>query len=91
MVIGVIIAIGSIITKEKSKKITDLIIQHLLTKQDHKDDLEGISLFVYENELNELAGQIVVAVRNLIAKGMIKESESLSGKNQYQLSNDHSL
>ncbi len=48
MVIGVIIAIGSIITKEKSKKITDLIIQHLLTKQDHKDDLEGISLLVYK-------------------------------------------
>jgi hypothetical protein len=72
---------------DNSKKITDLIIQHLLKKQDHTDDLEGISLFVYESVLNELSERVLSTISKLIAQGILVEITTLNGKKNYELKN----
>ena len=70
--------------------MSDIIIQHLLKKKDHKDDLEGISLFVYENELKNLSNEIMSTISDLISKGLLKELKNSSGQKCYQLSDSNS-
>jgi hypothetical protein len=70
---------------DNSTKISDLIIQHLLKKNDHKDDLEGISLFVYETDLNELSKRVLEKIRKLISEGVISEYDDTNGKKYYSL------
>ncbi len=81
---------GTFITKEIRDTLGDIIIQHLLKKKDHKDDLEGISIFVYEKELENLSGEIMSTIGDLVAKGLLKVSENSVGQKKYQLSNSHS-
>lgn len=69
--------------------MSDFIIQHLLRKKDHQDDLEGISLFIYEKELKNLSSEIISAINELVSKGLLKELENPSGQKSYQLSNSY--
>lgn len=62
------------------------IIKHLLDKKDHTDDLDGITLFVYENEVKELSDKVITTIGDLLSKGLLIESVHPSGKNYYQLS-----
>ncbi len=60
--------------------MSDRIIKYLLDKKDHQDDLEGITLFVYENEVKELSGEVMNAIGILLSKGLLKECENSDGK-----------
>ena len=71
--------------------MSDNIIQHLLQKKDHKDDLEGISLFVYEKELKNLSGEIISTIGDLVSKGLLKELKNSSGQKCYPLSDIYSF
>jgi hypothetical protein len=82
---------GIIKTKINQKNLSDRIIRHLLDKNDHKDDLSGITLFIYENEVKELSGEVMNSIGILLSKGLIKEAESSTGKKYYLLSDNHSF
>lgn len=58
-----------------------------MNKKDHRDDIEGILLFLYENELKQLSGEVTTLIRFLLSKGLLKEFENTSGRKYYQLSN----
>ena len=78
-------------TKINQKNLSDIIIKYLSDKKDHQDNLEGITLFVYENEVKELSGQVMNAIGDLLSKGLLKELENSDGRKSYQLLNLHSL
>jgi len=78
-------------TDSKIKNIDSIIVQHLWEKKDHKDDLDGIALFVYNTEMKNLSDKILIEIAELLSRGLIKESESYPGQKIYQLSDNKTL
>jgi len=70
-------------TETKRKSLSDGIIQHLLQKKDHKDDLEGITLFIYEKELKNLSNEIMDVLADLVTHDLLVEYEHPEGKKYY--------
>jgi hypothetical protein len=75
----------------KKTNINQRIIQHLMEKKGHKDNIEGITLMIYEKEIKHLSDQIMDAIFDLLSRGLIVESSSSSGQKYYQLSDSHSV
>ena len=80
----------SIMCDEQNIDLSKKIIEYLSRKDDQKDDFEGITLFVYEKETKELSGMVLNAIGDLLSKGLLKESEDLTGRKYYHLSELHS-
>ena len=74
-----------------SNEIRNSIIQHLLNNKDHIDDIEGISLFVYNKEIKNLSDEILAEILELISNGLVVEREDFPDKKYYQLSDNKSL
>jgi|WetSurMetagenome_2_1015567.scaffolds.fasta_scaffold56293_2 hypothetical protein len=73
-------------TEAKRKNLSDGIIQHLLERKDHKDDIEGITLFIYEKELKNLSNEIMDVLADLVTHDLLVEHEDTEGKKYYLIS-----
>jgi hypothetical protein len=76
-------------TENEIKNISSIIVQHLQEKKDHKDDLEGITLSIYEKKIRSITDEITSAVNDLLQQGLIIESNNHSGQKIYKLSKDN--
>lgn len=75
-------------TEKEIKNISSIIVQHLREKKDHKDDLEGIALSIYEKKIRSITDEITRAVNDLLLQGLIIESSNHSGQRIYKLNKD---
>ena len=53
-----------------------------------KDDLNGITLAIYETEMSKLSERFMITLSHLIEKGIITKSENQDKKIYYQLTNN---
>ena len=72
-------------TSHKNKDLPERIIEHLRLKKETGDDLDGIALAIYQNEMKGLSDSIINNLSDLIESGKIKEFCSKNGKRYYKL------
>ena len=72
---------------DEEKILFNKIIEHLKHKKDMKDDLNGLTLTIYETEMSKLSERFMKTLALLIEKGIIK-SQDRNGKTYYQLIGD---
>jgi predicted transcriptional regulator with HTH domain len=77
-------------TDLSKESVCYIIIQHLLDTKDHKDDLDGISLSVFDKEMKNLSDDILTGIEELVSKGLIVECKNSSGEKYYRLSEKQS-
>lgn len=73
---------------DEEKILFNRIIEHLKLKKDMKDDLNGITLAIYETEMSKLSERFMITLSHLIEKGIITKSENQDKKIYYQLTNN---
>jgi hypothetical protein len=56
--------------------------------QDHKDDLDGLLLSVYENEIEDISKDVLESISYLTSIGFIEQIKNHTGKNWIVLSVD---
>ena len=71
--------------KKNDTYIQKKIIEYLLSKQDFKDDLDGIILTIMDSELYNLKDIILENLSYLITKLIVTEYVDSYGKRVYQL------
>ena len=68
--------------------MADKIINHLASKNDHQDNLDGLILGLYESEIQVLSQKVTETLSNLISKGIIKEVINSNGERFFKLDKD---
>lgn len=59
-----------------------------MAKQDHKDDLDGILLGVFEKEIERLSRTTLQNIGYLISIGIIEEEKNGDGTGWYRMTDD---
>jgi len=72
----------------KQTDLSERIIEHLISKDNMQDDLEGIVLGIYDKEMKRLSERILCGLSDLVAKKKIIEIKRKNEKRIYQLIND---
>jgi len=73
------------ITAAFNKNICRRILTHLKSKVDHRDNLDGILLGIYEQEIQRLSNRIFRNLGYLISIGTIVEVQNADGSTYYRL------
>ena len=66
--------------------MTQKIIDHLLSTNNKKDDLEGLTLALYNKEMKNLSKVINNTLSQLVSKGIIKQVKNHNGQSYFKLS-----
>ena len=61
------------------------IVEHLMSKEKMKDDLEGISLAIYESGITNVSKKLNMILSQLISKGIIIQTVDHHNKKYYNL------
>ena len=64
------------------------IIEYLHLKKNKEDNLDGILLGLFPEEINAISKQILKNLGYLISTGVIKESKDERGKSFYRIIDD---
>jgi hypothetical protein len=72
--------------KGDSIDMTQKIIDHLLSANGQKDDLEGLTLSLYNKEMKNLSKVITNTLSQLVSKGIIKQIKNHNGRRYFKLS-----
>ena len=67
--------------------ISEKIIEHLKSKADHRDNLDGIVIAIYEKEMKRLTENIIRNLSTLIKKGIVIQTMNYNDVFWYGLSN----
>lgn len=59
-----------------------------MAKQDHKDDLDGILLGVFEKEIERISRTTLQNIGYLITMGIIEEEKNGDGTGWYRVTDD---
>jgi hypothetical protein len=70
------------------KNICRKIVEYLMAKKDHKDDLDGILLGVFEKEIEHLSKTTLQNLGHLISTGIIEEEKNGDGAGWYKITGD---
>jgi hypothetical protein len=70
------------------KNICRKILEYLMAKKDYRDDLDGILLGVYEQEIERLSKTTLQNLGYLVSIGIIKEDKNGDGTVWYKISDD---
>ena len=73
---------------DQEKILFNRIIEHLKHKKDMRDDLNGITLAIYNTEMSKLSERFMITLSHLIEKGIITKSENQDKKIYYQQTNN---
>jgi len=76
------------LTSGLDKNICKKILEYLMAKQDHKDDLDGILLGVFEREIERLSRTTLQNIGYLISMGIIEEEKNGDGTGWYKITGD---
>ena len=77
---------GISLKKGDSIDMTQKIIDHLLSANGKKDDLKGLTLALYNEEMKNLSEVITRTLSQLISKGIIKQVKNHNGRSYFKLS-----
>lgn len=77
---------GINLKKGDSIEMTQKIIDHLLSANDQKDDLKGLTLALYNKEIKNLSKVIYNTLSQLVSKGIIKQVKNHNGRSYFKLS-----
>ena len=70
---------------DNQTSVAQRIIEHLKLKNYRGDDLDGITIAIYDQEMKVLSRQIVKDLAELITEGIISETMDQDGKRRYKL------
>jgi hypothetical protein len=70
------------------KNVCKKILEYLMAKQDHKDDLDGILLGVFEKEIERLSRTTLQSIGYLISMGILVEEKNGDGTGWYRMTDD---
>jgi predicted transcriptional regulator with HTH domain len=70
------------------KNICRKILEYLMAKKDYRDDLDGILLGVYEQEIERLSKTTLQNLGYLISIGIIEEEKNGDGSGWYKITAD---
>ena len=73
---------------QKHLFLSQEIIKYLNSKDGKSDDLDGIVIAIYENEIKNLTEKIMNELAMLLAKGIITEFKNHDRKNWFKLTSN---
>ena len=73
---------------QKHLFLSQEIIKYLNSKEGKRDDLDGIVIAIYENEIKNLTKKIMNELAMLLAKGIITEFKNHDGKNWFKFTSN---
>lgn len=76
------------LSSDFDKNVCKKILEYLMAKQDHKDDLDGILLGVFEKEIERISRTTLQNIGYLITMGIIEEEKNGDGTGWYRVTDD---
>jgi hypothetical protein len=74
-----------LVTIQQNKNIRNRIIEYLSARKDKRDELNGLLLAVFGQEIENLTKEILRNVGDLVSEGIIKEEKEKQGEIYYKL------
>jgi len=82
---------GSSITKNHDPKMCKKIIDFLRSKKNKQDQLDGILLNIFPQEIDKTSKKILQNLGYLISHGIVEEFENFDGRRLFKIiDDDHS-
>jgi hypothetical protein len=67
-----------------NKVICEKIVQYLLTKEDHMENLDSLLIALYDDEIKQISDEILNSIKYLISQGVLEEFNT-SGDLKFRL------